>query len=105
MIGSRVASKRTSQPDIEEAEYDGPEVPNDTLVALELLRKQFPQTPAAGTFPVVLVSQIYSLVKDRTAVDRDLDKAVRRQQLRLFRWVKVACISCAELLQSALYRA
>ncbi len=64
-------------------ECDGIEIPDDAMVAMQLLRTQFPVV--AGMPPVALVSQIYSLVKDRTSVDRQLDKAVRRQELRLFR--------------------
>jgi hypothetical protein len=79
---------------IEEAEdtgLDADDVPDDALVALQLLREQFPQSDglAAGVHPVILVSQIYSLVRDRTAVDRQLDKAMRLQEVRIFRW---ACI-------------
>ena len=70
--------------EIEEIEDDF-DVPDDAVVALDLLRDQFP--PTAGPLPVAWVSQIYSLVKDRTAVDRQLDAAMRRQQLRLFRLV------------------
>ncbi len=62
----------------------GVEVPDDAVVAMQLLRSQFPPVP--GMSPVALVSQIYSLVKDRTSVDRQLDKAMRGQELRLFRF-------------------
>ena len=64
------------------------DIPDDAVVALHLLREQFPPSAGAGGLhPVALVSQIYSLVPDRTAVDRQLDQAMRRQEVRLFRWV------------------
>ena len=80
MLGRRRA--RWGGAEIEEVESDGIEIPDDAVVAMQLLRTQF---PVVGMPPVALVSQIYSLVKDRTSVDRQLDKAVRRQELRLFR--------------------
>jgi len=83
MLGRRRTTR--AQDDIEEVEDSGLEVPDDAIVALQLLRSQFPKTPTAGAHPVVLVSQIYSLVKDRTTVDRQLDKAMRLQEIRLFR--------------------
>jgi hypothetical protein len=82
LAGSRARRGRGGA-EIEEVEYDGIEIPDDAVVAMQLLRTQFPVV--AGIPPVALVSQIYSLVKDRTSVDRQLDKAVRRQELRLFR--------------------
>ena len=70
-------------------------------VAFELLRQQYPKCPVAGSYPVVLVSQvlsaggsgeegfshphlyvhhqIYSIVKSRTEVDRQLDNAVKKK--------------------------
>ena len=47
--------------EIEEIEDDF-DVPDDAVVALDLLRDQFP--PTAGPLPVAWVSQIYSLVKE-----------------------------------------
>ena len=56
-------------------EGDGSEVdiPCDTLAAILLLKSQFLQTADASLKPVVLKSQVYSVVKDRTVVDRELD--------------------------------
>jgi hypothetical protein len=72
----------------DDTSLDADEIPDDAVVALQLLREQFPPSAGAGgVYPVALVSQIYSLVPDRTAVDRQLDKAMRRQEVRLFRWV------------------
>lgn len=55
-------------------EVMGAEVPGDTLAALQLLRAQFPQLPGRPVAPLVLRSQVYSVVRDRTAVDRELDE-------------------------------
>ena len=55
-------------------EVVGAEVPGDTLAALQLLRAQFPQLPGRPVAPLVLRSQVYSVVRDRTAVDRELDE-------------------------------
>ncbi len=47
---------------------------SDTLAALRLLHAQFPDAGrAAGLAPVMLKSQLYSIVADRTAVDRQLE--------------------------------
>lgn len=56
---------------------------DDALVALEVLRSQFPVN-ASRPLPVALMSQIYSLVKDRTEVDRSLDRACKRGEVRMF---------------------
>jgi hypothetical protein len=54
---------------------------DDALVAVELLRSQFPKTPS-HPMPIILMSQIYSLVKDRTSVDRSLGG--NSQDIRMF---------------------
>jgi hypothetical protein len=77
-------ARRGKREDFEKVEGNW-DLPDDAVVALQLLRAQYPKCPAAGSFPVALVSQIYSLVNDRTAVDRELDQAFCRQELRLFR--------------------
>ncbi len=53
---------------------DFEDLPNDTLAALLLLRSHFPMVWNRDTAPLVLRSQIYSIVKDRTVVDRQLDE-------------------------------
>ncbi|KAK9830644.1 hypothetical protein WJX74_000044 [Apatococcus lobatus] len=58
-------------------------IPHDTLVALQLLVNQFPPAAKACVAPFALRSQLYSLVNDRTCVDRQLD------ELRTGRQVKV----------------
>jgi hypothetical protein len=48
----------------------------DTLIALEIMRSQFPKIEKVATKPFVLRSQLYSSVKDRTQVDRELEVCV-----------------------------
>lgn len=55
-------------------EDDLGELPNDTLAAVLALRAQFPSGWSRDVPPLVLKSQIYSIVKDRTIVDRQLDE-------------------------------
>jgi hypothetical protein len=48
---------------------------SDTLAALLLLASQFPAAArAAGLPPIMLKAQVYAIVADRTAVDRDLEQ-------------------------------
>ena len=47
---------------------------SDTVAALRLLHAQFPPAGrAAGLPPIMLKSQLYTIVVDRTIVDRELD--------------------------------
>ncbi|XP_034591210.1 uncharacterized protein [Setaria viridis] len=48
---------------------------NDTMIALQLMRTQFPKLEKVVVQPFILQSQLYSSVKDRTQVDRDLEVA------------------------------
>ena len=50
------------------------DLPGDALAALHLLRAQFPPLSGRPVAPLVLRSQVYSIVRDRTAVDRELDE-------------------------------
>ena len=51
------------------------DAPDDVLAALALLRAQFPAAGrAAGMGPLMLKSQLYALVPDRTLVDRRIDE-------------------------------
>ncbi|BDA45346.1 Serine/threonine-protein kinase 19 [Coccomyxa sp. Obi] len=61
------------------------ELPNDTLAAVLALRAQFPSGWSRDVPPLVLKSQIYSIVKDRTIVDRQLDELRLQNKLRLFK--------------------
>jgi len=58
----------------ESDEEDLSDIPSDTLAAVLLLRSQFPYGWSRDVPPLVLRSQIYSIVKDRTIVDRQLDE-------------------------------
>uniref|UniRef100_A0A452XJ93 Uncharacterized protein n=1 Tax=Aegilops tauschii subsp. strangulata TaxID=200361 RepID=A0A452XJ93_AEGTS len=49
---------------------------SDTLIALQLMRTQFPKLEK---------SQLYSSVKDRTQVDRDLESLKKDRVLRVFK--------------------
>jgi len=51
------------------------DAPDDVMAALALLRAQFPAAGrAAGMGPLMLKSQLYALVPDRTLVDRRIDE-------------------------------
>lgn len=59
----------------ESDDEDFSEAPDDTLAAVLLLKAQFPPLPGGRQVPpLVLRSQIYSIVRDRTIVDRQLDE-------------------------------
>ncbi|KAJ0792461.1 putative non-specific serine/threonine protein kinase [Helianthus annuus] len=49
---------------------------SDTMVALQMMRAQFPRIDK---------SQLYSSVKDRTQVDRELESLRREKVLRVFK--------------------
>ncbi|XP_061367483.1 uncharacterized protein LOC133310549 [Gastrolobium bilobum] len=57
----------------------------DTLVALRIIRAQFPHIHKVSVEPFILKSQLYSSVKDRTQVDRELESLRRDKVLRLFK--------------------
>ena len=48
-------------------------IPCDTLAATLLLRSQFPPASPKDAVPFALRSQLYTIVNDRTIVDRELD--------------------------------
>lgn len=58
---------------------------SDTLVALQMMRAQFPNIEKVVIQPFILQSQLYSSVKDRTQVDRDLESLKKEKVLRLFK--------------------
>ncbi|KAJ4834295.1 hypothetical protein Tsubulata_028305 [Turnera subulata] len=58
---------------------------SDTLVALRIMRAQFPHIDKVSIRPFVLRSQLYSSVKDRTQVDRELESLRREKVLRIFK--------------------
>jgi len=58
---------------------------NDTMIALQLMCTQFPKLEKLVVQPFVLQSQLYSSVKDRTQVDRDLESFKKGKVLRIFK--------------------
>ncbi|KAI4349383.1 hypothetical protein L6164_009975 [Bauhinia variegata] len=58
---------------------------SDTLVALRIMRAQFPKIEKISVQPFILKSQLYSSVKDRTQVDRELESLRRDKVLRIFK--------------------
>ncbi|XP_055831726.1 uncharacterized protein LOC129900731 isoform X2 [Solanum dulcamara] len=58
---------------------------SDTLVALRMMRAHFPRIDKVSVQPFILRSQLYSSVKDRTQVDRELESLRREGVLRTFK--------------------
>ncbi|KAK9137882.1 hypothetical protein Sjap_008476 [Stephania japonica] len=58
---------------------------SDTLIALQMMRAQFPKIDKVSLQPFILRSQLYSSVKDRTQVDRDLESLKKENILRIFK--------------------
>ncbi|PON62647.1 Serine-threonine protein kinase [Parasponia andersonii] len=58
---------------------------SDTMVALRIMRAQFPHIDKVSIQPFILRSQLYSSVKDRTQVDRELESLKREKVLRIFK--------------------
>ncbi|KAL0435586.1 UNVERIFIED_CONTAM: hypothetical protein Sradi_0266500 [Sesamum radiatum] len=58
---------------------------SDTLMALRMMRAQFPHIEKVSVEPFVLQSQLYSSIKDRTQVDRELESLRRDKLLRMFK--------------------
>ncbi|GMH02338.1 hypothetical protein Nepgr_004177 [Nepenthes gracilis] len=58
---------------------------SDTLVALRMMRAQFPKIEKVSIRPFILRSQLYSSIKDRTQVDRELESLRRDRVLRIFK--------------------
>ncbi|CAN6163773.1 unnamed protein product [Urochloa humidicola] len=55
------------------------------MIALQLMRTQFPKLEKVVVQPFILQSQLYSSVKDRTQVDRDLESFKKDKVLRIFK--------------------
>nr|GEU67854.1 serine/threonine-protein kinase 19 isoform X1 [Tanacetum cinerariifolium] len=58
---------------------------SDTMVALRMMQQQFPRNEKVTVEPFILRSQLYSSVKDRTQVDRELESLRREKVLRVFK--------------------
>ncbi|KAL2488961.1 Serine-threonine protein kinase 19 [Forsythia ovata] len=55
------------------------------MVALQIMRAQFPHIEKVSFQPFVLQSQLYSNIKDMTQVDRELESLRRDRVLRIFK--------------------
>lgn len=73
-----------AKPHDEEQEDDW-NIPSDTIVALKMMRAQFPKLDKVLVPPFVLRSQLYSSVKDHTLVDRELEVLKQEMSIRLFK--------------------
>ncbi|MCO5562049.1 hypothetical protein L7F22_015675 [Adiantum nelumboides] len=60
-------------------------IPSDTEVALRMMHEQFPKIDKVSVTPFVLLSQLYSVVKDRTSVDRELEVMKQQRGVRVFK--------------------
>ncbi|CAN6479468.1 unnamed protein product [Victoria cruziana] len=58
---------------------------SDTMVALRIMRTQFPKLEKASVEPFVLRTQLYSSINDRTQVDRELESLRKEKVLRIFK--------------------
>lgn len=80
------ASSKQKATTVESVDDDCEDVPNDTLATILSLRSQFKCFDRTGQLPpVVLKSQLYSVLSDRTNADRDLDELRRTNKVRLFK--------------------
>ncbi|CAL5228660.1 g11830 [Coccomyxa viridis] len=66
-----------------EDELTADAIPCDTLAAILLLKSQFPSLASKNTVPFALRSQLYTIVNDRTIVDRELDTLRLQNTLRV----------------------
>uniref|UniRef100_A0A1D1XG83 Serine/threonine-protein kinase 19 n=1 Tax=Anthurium amnicola TaxID=1678845 RepID=A0A1D1XG83_9ARAE len=58
---------------------------SDTVMALNMMRAQFPNIEKVSLQPFILRSQLYSSIKDRTQVDRELESLKKGRVLRIFK--------------------
>ncbi|GAB4830540.1 hypothetical protein Ancab_020304 [Ancistrocladus abbreviatus] len=73
---------------------------SDTLIALRMMRAQFPKIDKVSVQPFILRSQLYSSLKDRTQVDRELEidhvvknlEPKKKGDLAVFDWFKTHVI-------------
>lgn len=59
------------------------DLPSDTDAALSYLLAQCPAAMRPSSVPVVLLSQLYAVVKDRTEVDQEIEKQRLAHEIRL----------------------
>lgn len=86
LVAAAAASGTDDKLDDDEEERKQPSddaswiMPTDTKIALEMMCAQFPKIEKASVRPFVLRTQLYSSVRDRTLVDRELE-VLRQQQV------------------------
>lgn len=76
---------RNEEEELETASLEDSITFTDTLIALKIIRAQFPKIERVAVQPFVLRSQLYSSVKDRTQVDRELEALREEEVLRIFK--------------------
>lgn len=76
---------RNEEKELEAASLEDSITFTDTLIALKIIRAQFPKIERVAVQPFVLRSQLYSSVKDRTQVDRELEALREEEVLRIFK--------------------
>lgn len=76
---------RNEEEELEAASLEDSITFTDTLIALKIIRAQFPKIERVAVQPFVLRSQLYSSVKDRTQVDRELEALREEEVLRIFK--------------------
>ncbi|KAL9956715.1 hypothetical protein ACROYT_G038236 [Oculina patagonica] len=75
----------SNSPDGDDSNFDF-EVPSDTKAAILFLKSTVPLNKFEGKIPaIVLKHQIYCVVKDKTLVDRELNKLWEENVIRLFK--------------------
>lgn len=76
---------RNEEEELEAASLEDSIAFTDTLIALKIIRAQFPKIERVAVQPFVLRSQLYSSIKDRTQVDRELEALRKEEVLRIFK--------------------
>ncbi|KAF3335867.1 serine/threonine-protein kinase 19 isoform X1 [Carex littledalei] len=86
----RSRSESEEEPDVDATSIQSIRLENDltfsdTSMALQMMRAQFPKLDKVVVQPFILRSQLYSSVKDRTQVDRDLESLKKEAVVRVFK--------------------
>ncbi|XP_026388061.1 serine/threonine-protein kinase 19-like isoform X2 [Papaver somniferum] len=79
-----------TEPEISESDFETLSLEQNltfsyTLIALRIMRAQFPVIDKVTVQPFILRSQLYSCVKDRTQVDREIESLKKEKKLRVFK--------------------
>ena len=66
--------------------FDMAELPSDTLAAIQSMRSQYENTNEKLVLPnVVLKTQLYTIVHNRTEIDKELENLKRSNKIRIFK--------------------